>query len=113
MPRSTRSPSKRSSSAASSPTCSSVLRPGGNSSLKHEDDEDVAVDALVYLLSQTLGGQSPSATIAIARGLSPASGPKRAANARQAGLISTIVTERLTLTRFVAGAEAMFAVLRR
>jgi hypothetical protein len=54
---------------------------------EHDDDDPVAVDALVYLLSHALGGQSPSATIAIARGLSPASGPKRAAHARQAGLI--------------------------
>ena len=53
----------------------------------HADDDPVAVDALVYLLSHALGGQSPSATIAIARGLSPASGPKRAAHARQAGLL--------------------------
>jgi hypothetical protein len=54
---------------------------------EHADEDPVAVDALVYLLSHALGGQSPSATIAIARGLSPASGPKRAANARQAGLL--------------------------
>jgi hypothetical protein len=53
----------------------------------HDDADPVAVDALVYRLSHALGGQSPSATIAIARGLSPASGPKRAAHARQAGLI--------------------------
>src|SRR5262245_43685877 len=53
----------------------------------HADSDPVALDALVYLLSHALGGQSPSATIAIARGLSPASGPKRAAHARQAGLI--------------------------
>jgi hypothetical protein len=63
--------------------------PGGWQRLvaEHDDDEPIAVDALVYLLSHALGGQSPSATIAIARGLSPASGPKRAANARQAGFI--------------------------
>jgi hypothetical protein len=53
----------------------------------HADRDPVAVDALIYLLSHALGGQSPSATIAVARGLSPASGPKRAAHARQAGLI--------------------------
>ena len=53
----------------------------------HVDDDPVAVDALVYLLSHALGSQSPSATVAIARGLSQASGPKRAANARQAGLL--------------------------
>jgi hypothetical protein len=63
--------------------------PGGWQRLvaEHDDDEPIAVDALVYLLSHALGGQSPSATIAIARGLSPASGPKRAAHARQAGFI--------------------------
>jgi hypothetical protein len=54
---------------------------------EHADDDPVAVDALVYLLSHALGGQSPSATIAIARGFSPASGPKRAAHAREAGLL--------------------------
>lgn len=58
---------------------------------EHAEDDPGAVDALVYLLSHALGGQSPSATIAIARGLSPASGPKRAANARQAGLIPPAV----------------------
>jgi hypothetical protein len=67
--------------------------PGGWQQLvaEHGDDDPIAVDALVYLLSHALGGQSPSATIAIARGLSPASGPKRAANARQAGLIPPAV----------------------
>ena len=58
---------------------------------EHADEDPVAVDALVYLLSHALGGQSPSATVAIARGLSPASGPKRAAHARQAGLIPPAV----------------------
>ncbi len=53
----------------------------------HADHDPVAVDALIYLLSHALGGQRPAATIAIARGLSPATGPKRAAHARQAGLI--------------------------
>ena len=36
---------------------------------EHADEDPVAVDALVYLLSHALGGQSPSATVAIARGL--------------------------------------------
>jgi hypothetical protein len=57
----------------------------------HADADPVAVDALVYLLSHALGGQSPSATVALARGLSQASGPKRVANARQAGLIPPAV----------------------
>ncbi len=51
------------------------------------DTEQERVDALVYLLSVALGGQRPSATVAVARGLSPASGPKRVSIARQAGLI--------------------------
>jgi hypothetical protein len=53
----------------------------------HADHDPVAVDALIYLLSHALGGQRPAATIAVARGLSPATGPKRAANARHAGLL--------------------------
>ena len=39
----------------------------------HADDDPVAVDALVYLLSHALGGQSPSATWP-----SPAGCPRRA-----------------------------------
>ena len=53
----------------------------------HADWDPVAVDALVYLLSVAIGGQRPSATVARARGLSPATGPKRVSAARQAGLI--------------------------
>lgn len=53
----------------------------------HGDDDPVAVDALVYLLAHALGGHKPSATVAIARGLSPATGPKHVARARQAGLV--------------------------
>jgi|GEM_PF-1129126 hypothetical protein len=53
----------------------------------HAAHDPVAVDALVYRLSLALGGQAPSASVAIARGLSPASGPKRVAAARHAGLI--------------------------
>jgi hypothetical protein len=51
------------------------------------DLDQERVDALVYLLSVALGGQRPSATVAVARGLSPASGPKRVSIARKAGLI--------------------------
>jgi hypothetical protein len=58
---------------------------------EHADADPVSVDALVYLLSHALGGQSPAATVAIARGLSQASGPKRVSNARQAGLIPPAV----------------------
>ena len=53
----------------------------------HPDDDPVAVDALVYLISHALGGQKPSATVALARGLSPATGPKHVARARERGLI--------------------------
>ena len=53
----------------------------------HADDDQGAVDALVYLLAIALDSQKPSATVAIARGLSPASGPKRVSAARRAGLI--------------------------
>jgi len=53
----------------------------------HPDDEPERVDALVYLLSVALGSQKPSANVAIARGLSPASGPKRVGLARKAGLL--------------------------
>lgn len=53
----------------------------------HPDDEPERVDALVYLLSVALGSPKPSANVAIARGLSPASGPKRVGAARKAGLL--------------------------
>ena len=54
---------------------------------KYADHDQVAVDALIYLLSVAMDSPKPSATVAIARGLSPASGPKRVATARQAGLL--------------------------
>ncbi|WP_040491848.1 hypothetical protein [Ilumatobacter nonamiensis] len=53
----------------------------------HPDEEQERVDALVYLLSVALGSPKPSANVAIARGLSPASGPKRVGAARKAGLL--------------------------
>ena len=53
----------------------------------HPDADPVAVDALIYRLAYALGGQKPAVTIATARGLSPATGPKRANQARHAGLI--------------------------
>jgi hypothetical protein len=53
----------------------------------HPDDDPIRVDALVYLLSVALGSQKPSANVAIARGLSPASGPKRVGAARKVGLL--------------------------
>jgi hypothetical protein len=55
----------------------------------HPDTDPIRVDALIYLLSVALGDRRPSATVARARGLSPATGPKRVAAARQAGLIPT------------------------
>ena len=68
---------------------SNVLGEGGWSRLvpDHADDDPVAVDALIYLLAHALGGQKPSATVAIARGLSPATGPKHVARARSRGLL--------------------------
>jgi hypothetical protein len=53
----------------------------------HPDHDQERVDALVYLLSVALGSPKPSANVAIARGLSPASGPKRVGYARKAGLL--------------------------
>jgi hypothetical protein len=52
-----------------------------------EDNDQMKIDALVYLLAVALDSPKPSATVALARGMSPASGPKRVANARKAGLI--------------------------
>jgi hypothetical protein len=54
---------------------------------KHDGYDQIRVDALVYLLAVALESPKPSATVALARGMSPASGPKRVANARKAGLI--------------------------
>jgi hypothetical protein len=51
------------------------------------DADPVAVDALIYRLAYALGGQRPAVMIALARRLSPATGPKRANRARHAGLI--------------------------
>lgn len=53
----------------------------------HPDDDPICVDALVYLLSVALGSPKPSANVALARGLSAASGPKRVGAARKAGLL--------------------------
>ena len=53
----------------------------------HPDHPAEHVDALVYLLSVAVGSAKPSANVAIARGLSPASGPKRVGAARKLGLI--------------------------
>ena len=54
---------------------------------RHPDVDKVRVDALIYLVAVALDSLKPSATVAIARGMSPASGPKRVAAARKAGLI--------------------------
>ncbi|MCB0969180.1 MAG: hypothetical protein KDB37_20300 [Ilumatobacter sp.] len=53
----------------------------------HPDESGEAVDALVYLASVAVGSPKPSANVALARGLSPASGPKRVGMARKLGLI--------------------------
>jgi len=54
---------------------------------KHRDHDPLAVDALIYLLAVALQSPKPTATVALARGLSPASGPKRVLTARKAGLL--------------------------
>jgi len=54
---------------------------------KHRDSDPLAVDALIYLLAVAFQSPKPTATVALARGLSPASGPKRVFAARKAGLL--------------------------
>ncbi len=54
---------------------------------KHSDRDPLAVDALIYLLAVAFQSLKPTATVAIARGLSAASGPKRVLAARKAGLL--------------------------
>jgi hypothetical protein len=54
---------------------------------KHSDDDPLAVDALIYLLAVAFQSPKPTATVALARGLSAASGPKRVQAARKAGLL--------------------------
>ena len=54
---------------------------------KHHDHNPLAVDALIYLLAVAFQSPKPTATVALARGLSPASGPKRVLAARKAGLL--------------------------
>jgi hypothetical protein len=73
----------------------------------HPDVEPERLDALVYLLSVALGSQKPSANVAIARGLSPASGPKRVGNARKAGLLPETESGKPSagLSRFHAAAK--------
>ena len=45
------------------------------------------MDALIYLLAVAFQSPKPTATVALARALSPASGPKRVLAARKAGLL--------------------------
>jgi hypothetical protein len=54
---------------------------------KHAKHDPLAVDALIYLLAVAFQSPKPTATVALARGLSPASGPKRILAARKAGLL--------------------------
>jgi hypothetical protein len=54
---------------------------------EHGGHDPLAVDALVYLLAVAFQSPKPTATVALARGLSPASGPKRVLAARKAGLL--------------------------
>ena len=53
----------------------------------HGDHDPLSVDALIYLLAVAFQSPKPTATVALARGLSPASGPKRVLAARKAGLL--------------------------
>jgi hypothetical protein len=55
--------------------------------VKHSDHDALAVDALIYLLAVAFQSPKPTATVALARGLSPASGPQRVLAARKAGLL--------------------------
>ena len=75
----------------------------------HPDDDHVHVDALVYLLSVAIGSPKPSANVAIARGLSPASGPKRVGSARKAGLLPETESGRPSagLSTFQTTAKSM------
>ena len=54
---------------------------------KHGDHDPLSVDALIYLLAVAFQSAKPTVTVALARGLSPASGPKRVLAARKAGLL--------------------------
>ena len=54
---------------------------------KHGDHNPLSVDAFIYLLALALQSPKPTATVALARGLSPATGPKRVLAARKAGLL--------------------------
>ncbi|MET0145258.1 MAG: hypothetical protein ABW328_10820 [Ilumatobacteraceae bacterium] len=53
----------------------------------HRDHDQVAVDALVYALAHALGGQRPTQTVALARGLQPGSAIKRVMRARELGYL--------------------------
>src|SRR4029077_13784491 len=54
---------------------------------KYRDRAPRAVYAWIYLLALAFQSPKPTATVALARGLSPASGPKRVLAARKAGLL--------------------------
>lgn len=49
--------------------------------------DPLSVDALINLFAVAFQSPKPTATVALARGLSPASGPKRVLAARKAGLL--------------------------
>ncbi len=65
-----------------------VLGDSGSRGLveRHRTESPAPVDALVYQLAVAIGSPKPSATVAFARGLSPATGPGRVA-ARREGLL--------------------------
>ena len=54
---------------------------------RHRSENPASVDALVYQLAVAIGSPKPSATVAFARGLSPATGPGRVSAARREGLL--------------------------
>ena len=81
---------------------------------KHRDHDPLAVDALIYLLAVAFQSPKPTATVALARGLSPASGPKRVLAARKAGLLpetepgrASVVGDRVGLPVCGANLELM------
>jgi hypothetical protein len=54
---------------------------------EYHDRDPITVDTLMYLLAVAFQGPKPTATAALARGLSAASGPTRVLAARRAGLL--------------------------
>jgi hypothetical protein len=53
----------------------------------HPDADAAAVDGLIFALAHALGGQRPTQTVALARGLQPGSAIKRVMRARELGYL--------------------------